>query len=76
MPVKGFPALERATKKAFDNLKATSQEAASPNADVELYETLSPEAFDVIASTYGPDNLIQYVQAMEVRRMKGLRHAR
>lgn len=71
MPVKGFDVVDRAVKKAFDRTSlATNPDNVARDADVKFYETLTPEAFDVIAATYGPDNLVNYISAMETQRMK------
>jgi hypothetical protein len=64
----GFDLLERATAKAFDKLATPTD--GSPEADIKFYENLAPQAFDVIAATYGPDALVQYVTAMEAQRVK------
>ena len=66
----GFDMLESAVTKGFDKLAATSEQNVTRDTDVKFYEELAPEAFDVIAATYGPDNLVKYIQAMEARRMK------
>jgi hypothetical protein len=69
----GMDVLERATTKAFDRLTAGSSNNISPDVDVKFYETLTPQAFDVIAATYGPNNLVAYVTAMETQRMKQMK---
>jgi hypothetical protein len=71
MPIKGFDVVERAVKKSFDRSSlATSPTSPAPDADVKFYEQMTPEAFDVIAATYGPDNLVQYISAMETQKMQ------
>lgn len=76
MPVKGFDVVGRAVKKAFDRTSlATSRENVERDTDVKFYETLTPEAFDVIAATYGPDNLVEYVAAMEAAKIKEKKNA-
>jgi len=65
----GFKVLEKSVSKSFDKI-ADSSPSPSTVDDVELYESLSPEALNVIAETYGPDKLLEYVTAMEVRRSK------
>jgi hypothetical protein len=73
MPIKGFDVVERAVKKSFDRSSlATSSTNVQRDADVKFYENLAPEAFDVIAATYGPDNLVKYIQAMESKKMNGV----
>lgn len=72
--LKGFDLLESAVNKGFDRVTATSDQNTQRDTDVTFYENLTPEAFDVIAATYGPDNLVQYVTAMESRRMKGTKN--
>lgn len=69
-----YDTLQRAIKKAFTDASLRSDGNMNMDADVKFYENLKPEAFDVIAATYGPENLAAYVQAMEVKRMKGARN--
>jgi hypothetical protein len=71
--INSFDILEKATTKAFDKLAASSPDNIAPNTDVRFYESLTPQAFDVIAATYGPDNLVAYVTAMEAQRMKQMK---
>lgn len=66
-----FNRLESATAKAFKKLSNTPGYDESRDADVKFYETLTPQAFDVIAATYGPEALTEYVKAMEIKRMRG-----
>jgi hypothetical protein len=74
---KGFAVVEKAVKKSFDRTtKATTSNNPAPQSDVKFYESLTPEAFDVIAETYGPDNLVQYIQAMEAQRMKEMKNGK
>lgn len=39
--------------------------------EVKLYESLSPEAFDTLAKTYGADDVIKYIKEMEYKRLGG-----
>ena len=74
--LKGWNTLERATKKGFDIVTSKAGKLdTTRDTDVQFYETLSPEAFDVIAATYGPDNLVQYIEAMEAAKMKEKKNA-
>lgn len=65
----GFRILERAVAKGFDSLSKYG-EGAPKDSDLALYEKMTPDTLNVIAETYGPDNLVKYVQAMEAKRVR------
>lgn len=59
----------RITQAAFDKIrKNTGQTTYRP---LEVYEKLKPEDFQIIATKYGLDETMRYIQTMEGMRMRG-----
>jgi hypothetical protein len=47
--------------------KTTGQ---SQDDDLNIYQKLTPEAFNVLVATYGADSVAKYIRHMEVKRIK------
>jgi hypothetical protein len=72
--------IQKSITSAFDRVGRAAEHAIgtherllgqNPDNDVAYYETLKTPDFDHLAEVYGPDNVIEYIQAMESRRAKG-----
>lgn len=64
-----FSVMNNATKKAFQKVGgAMGQEKDN---DLRIYNSLKPEHFTELMKDYGEDNVIQYIQNMELKRTKG-----
>lgn len=63
-----FDRINKIIPAAFDSVTR----AARPNADadVDLYDSLDESDFVAIASKYGGDEMVNYVESMERRKLK------
>jgi hypothetical protein len=62
-----FSQIDKASSKAFSRV----DNMFPKNQDVQLYESLTPEAFDTLAKKYGADEIVRYIKEMEYQRMGG-----
>ncbi len=61
--------VKAAAREAVQEMRGYLGQPADP--DLRLYQKLQPADFQAILQQYGPENLAQYVQTMEARRLKG-----
>ena len=64
-----FDNLSKAVPKAFQTLDRVIGESGDD--EVRLYNSLTKNDFVAIAKEYGADNVSDYIQEMEKKRMKG-----
>ena len=64
----GSDRLQQAVSGAFKNMDKAMGNPVDD--DVRLYESLGEEDFVFIAKEYGADNVADYIQTMETKRMK------
>lgn len=72
MADKMFDRMDRAAARAYKNTNTRLGFGTDPA--LERYRKMTPTDFQTIASRYGPDGLIRYVQTMESRAIKGGRN--
>lgn len=58
-----------AVGKAFEGVHKVVNKTADPM--VQRYESLSPDVFTELVRDYGEDEVVNYIRAMEIRRVKG-----
>ena len=58
-----FSMVQRATKKAFQQVGRVAGEETNP--DLKLYSTLKPEHFSKLIEVYGEQPIIDYIKEME-----------
>jgi len=61
--------VRNAAKTAFDRVAKASDMETDP--DLLIYEGLKPDDFDVIMESYGVENMLKYIKAMEFRKATG-----
>lgn len=57
----------RTTNTAFQ--RTTDRVGLNTDKDLRVYETLAPDDFDVLAHTFGPDEVMDYIHDMEKKRL-------
>lgn len=64
-----FDRINKVIPQAFNNVT----KAVRPDADedVDFYDTLDESDLLNISKKYGPDNLVDYIESMEKRKLKG-----
>jgi hypothetical protein len=63
-----FGQLDRATRSAYTQIDKAFQFPNDP--DLRVYDQMKAGDFDAIAKQYGQPQVVNYIQAMESRRMK------
>lgn len=61
--------LRQAAHTALNNVAQVSQRENDPS--LRIYQSLQPEDFNAIVKQYGMNNTVQYIQAMETKKMMG-----
>lgn len=62
-----FDRIKNATSKAFDRVGKTAGIPTDP--DLKLYQSLQQPDFEKLTQKFGQDNVLQYIQAMESKRL-------
>jgi hypothetical protein len=62
-----FSMVQRATKKAFQQVGQVAQVESDP--DLKLYSTLKPEHFQELMRVYGEGPIIDYIKEMESKKI-------
>jgi len=60
--------MQKVGSKAFQTVTKVS---GSSDPQVDMYKKLTPREFDAIAQQFGDNGLVEYVQAMEAKILKG-----
>ncbi len=59
--------MQRSVGKAFDNVRSSNGVSNDP--DLSIYNALQPADFEALAQKFGPDTVVDYVKAMEAKRI-------
>lgn len=62
-----FDIMQRATSRAFDRAEQVASIESDP--DLRLYNTLTQQDFSALVGTYGESNVVDYIKAMESKRL-------
>jgi hypothetical protein len=62
-----FTIMNNATQKAFARVGKVTHQETDP--DLRLYNELKPQDFTELMKDYGEDNVIEYIKAMEFKRL-------
>lgn len=65
-----FDRLQAQATRAFDNISNAVGGNSDP--DLDLYNTLTEDDFPKLIRRYGDDNVLEYIQLMEKKRLKGV----
>ena len=60
--------MQKVGSRAFQTVTKVS---GSADPQVDMYKKLTPREFDAIAQQFGDNGLVEYVQAMEAKILKG-----
>ena len=66
-----FAMVQRATKKAFQRVGSVMN--VEPDPDLKMYSSLKPEHFQELMNVYGEGPIVDYIKAMEGKRIMGNR---